>query len=119
MISDSVGSLSPGRSSRRAMREVMLSTSMPVRLRLRRGADGSGAGARWDAAGDALRGGAERDGIAVGRDGAGTGAADPGEVTPAAAAGVVGVATRPGGSRHGTLWNAAGLLDRAFETPVQ
>jgi hypothetical protein len=46
MISDSVGSLSPGRSSRRAMREVMLSTSMPVRLRLRRGPDGSGAGAR-------------------------------------------------------------------------
>src|SRR5512134_4187432 len=46
MISDSVGSLSPGRSSRFAMREVMLSTSMPVRLRLRRGPGGSGAAVR-------------------------------------------------------------------------
>ena len=33
MTSDSVGSLSPGRSSRLAIREVMLSTSIPVRLR--------------------------------------------------------------------------------------
>src|SRR5262245_53580297 len=41
MRSDSVGSLSPGRSSRLAMREVMLSTSMPVRLRPRRGPGGS------------------------------------------------------------------------------
>src|SRR5215470_10911766 len=36
MISDSVGSLSPGRSPRLPMRAVMLSTSMPVRLRPRR-----------------------------------------------------------------------------------
>lgn len=52
--------------------------------------------------------GEELEGLSVWRDGDGDGVADPGEVVSARAAGIVGLASRPSGSKEGVPWNPAG-----------